>query len=480
MKTNFTLMLLLAVLVGNTFAQQPVSQVCHNENFDTQTSGWVHSLGAKEDNYNNPANNCALDRGIVTPGVGGHDPALVITPNYTSSGALKLIVSFDFFVFDANMNCNTWKDFACPTSIDLFYYANGVKYPAIKDVILPQNGPGHPSKVNIVFGVDANLTAGTVYSVEINFKQKSGIGNCTQSGTKYVIDNFEICEYPCTDCVIDAIDDIFCASTNHPIIVSEDLTTNDSKYAGAKVVYSLANGPFANGNSVVGGANLVVNSNGTFTITRTDFLKTIFEFTYRMRDTILGLEDIAAVRVCFPEGGPLPITVSNLYGIRKNAMVMLNWQAATESNMIDKFEIQRKTGCDFVTVGTVTAGSYVKHFSFNDLNPTTVTTEYRIKSILHSGSLIYSAVYAVSGIDAKNKFDLYPNPSNGSVQIVLSDISNVLNIDLINSNGSKVANILSTENGIIRFSNLKKGIYLITITDKLTGERITKKLVVSK
>lgn len=190
MKRKFTLALALVGSLNNLLAQD---LPCFSENFSNATNGWTYSQGASIHSYTNPANNCSANRGIVTPGVGGNNPCQVKTPMLTSNGGAKVKMIFDMFVMDANLKCNTWKDFACTTSVDVRYYANGNTYQGAVDYILPPNGPGNSGNVVINFYVGPNLPAGTQYQIEMFFKFKSGVGNCVQQNTKYVFDNFNIC-----------------------------------------------------------------------------------------------------------------------------------------------------------------------------------------------------------------------------------------------------------------------------------------------
>jgi hypothetical protein len=103
-------------------------------------------------------------------------------------------LTFDIIVLNANLKCNTWKDYPCQTSVDVFYYIAGTKYTGIIDKVLPPNGPGNSTQVSMSFDVGNNLPAGTAYKIEFCFKPKSGVGNCIQQNTKYVFDNFRNCE----------------------------------------------------------------------------------------------------------------------------------------------------------------------------------------------------------------------------------------------------------------------------------------------
>lgn len=191
MKVTFTLALALCCSINNLMAQE---QPCFSETFSGSTNGWTYSQGASIHSYTNPANNCSTDRGIVTPGVGGNNPCNLKTPLLTSNGGAKVKMTFDMFVMDANLKCNTWKDFACTTSMDVVYYVGSTAYQAAVDYILPPNGPLNTGRVTVNFYVGPNLPAGTQYQIEMFFKFKSGVGNCVQQNTKYIFDNFTICD----------------------------------------------------------------------------------------------------------------------------------------------------------------------------------------------------------------------------------------------------------------------------------------------
>jgi len=183
-----------------TLAVKSCDPPCSSETFSSANNGWRLKQGARIFNYQNPANQCSKDTGIITPGVGGYNPAHIRTPDYISSGAGSIDISFDIYCMDANLKCNSWKDYDCTTSVDLYYYAGNNRYEGLRDHILPPNGPANSPTVTIGFPVGNNLPAGTTYSIEIIFKFKSGIGNCIQQNTKYILDNFDICEKTCANC----------------------------------------------------------------------------------------------------------------------------------------------------------------------------------------------------------------------------------------------------------------------------------------
>ena len=477
MKRKFTFAIALLFSLNNLSAQ--LTQTCYSEDFNAPTAGWTYGQGASEGGYTSPGTGCTNNRGIITPGVGGNNPANVKTPYFTSTGALTVQIAFDIFCVNANLSCNTWKDFECPTSIDVFYYVGATKYIGITDLILPANGPLNSPTVSFSFSVGNNLPVGTNYRLELAFKPKSGIGNCGQPGTKYVLDNFKKCEITCINCGLDAINDNLCLQSNYMDVLSGDLSTNDLIYQGATVTYSLANGPFAFGNSTTGGATLTINPNGTFTIIRTDMTKTIFDFTYKVSDSFLGISDLASCTVCFPVGGVLPIIMTDFNAQRKEKTAILNWKTTSEINAL-KFEIERMSSNGFITVGSIAAknNGITNMYSFTENNSSATTTQYRLKLIDKDNRYRYSEIRTVKGIGSPVDFTISPNPSYGSTTIISTDVSGSERFQVLDNVGRVIRTLPNNNSGNINITGLQKGMFFIRLTNQTTGEQVTKKLVV--
>ena len=84
----------------------------------TLPPGIIVGQGVKMSTFNNPKNSCAQECGIVTPGIGGNNPGnIIFPPEYATT---SLSISFGIFVFDANLNCSSDKDFPTPTYVTGF------------------------------------------------------------------------------------------------------------------------------------------------------------------------------------------------------------------------------------------------------------------------------------------------------------------------------------------------------------------------
>ncbi len=179
-------------------------------------------------------------------------------------------------------------------------------------------------------------------------------------------------------------------------------------------------------------------------------------------------------------GGPLPITISTFYTKRNGNNVVLNWRSETEINA-KEFVIERSTGNGFVAVGTVAAlnNGGGAAYSFVDNNNSKTVSQYRLKMVDLNASFKLSETRAVKGTAAVSDFSVYPNPSVGFAKITIADLAEATNVDIIDNAGRLVKSIELKNTNTVEINNLQSGIYLIRITNKATGEALTKKLTVT-
>lgn len=473
-----TLLSTFSFFISNGIAQN--TPICFFENFNNPQSGWVLSNGSQIRNYNNPAIGCGNDIGIVTPNVSGNNNVIIKTPTNISNGNDFLKISFDIFKLSSNMNCSSWSNFDCPTNLEISMITDNNTIAGITNLIIPQIGPGFNPKITTVINIDGALPSGTSFRLMIKLKSNNAGISCTQSNSKYVLDNIELCQGTNVS-FIDATDDNLCYLANESDEFVGDVSLNDFSNSGSEVTYSLANGPFGLNSSSTGGATITFNADGTFILTRTDGLESIFDFTYKMTDNSTGLTDLASVRVCFTDGGPLPLTLVNFGCTRNNKTAELVWNTSIESNII-RFEIQRKIGARFETVGTVLAknSQIGSSYAFNEYNNASGITEYRLKIVENNNINRYSSIKALKGIKGADEMEVYPMPSKGNVTIRMNEINNRASVEIINLSGSVVKKISNNSSNLFEFNDLQNGFYIIKYTNNLTGNVITKKLMVTK
>jgi autotransporter-associated beta strand protein len=172
-------------------------------------------------------------------------------------------------------------------------------------------------------------------------------------------------------------------------------------------------------------------------------------------------------------GIPLPVTlVSYDAKLKTNGTVQLTWLTASETNN-SYFELQRSTdGITFTTIGKVTgAGNSTqeKRYDFIDLSPLAGTNYYKLLQYDKDGKKTDLGVRSVKVLLKENELTVYPNPSNGIVNVSF-DINSYQKVELVDLTGKiLMTKTIGRQASTISFdiSDLSAGVYNI----RLTGER---------
>ena len=161
--------------------------------------------------------------------------------------------------------------------------------------------------------------------------------------------------------------------------------------------------------------------------------------------------------------------------------VLLQWQTANEVNVSHYSITKSIDGKEFTVIGKVKANNRSSNeYSFTDKLKTEAldgkTVYYRIVGVDFDGQKQYSQVKSVALKVKSEGISVYPNPTNGIVHIVGSNIKEV---KLINYLGQQIATgtNLSNDAIIINTKNLSKGLYIVQIITK-NNEVKSEKLVV--
>lgn len=463
-----------------SFFTTNAQNVCFEYNFnDGSPNGWILSGGARVDDYRVPTN-CLIDPGgIITPGVGGNLPTRIVSPTLVSNGNSDLGLNFDIYRLNSNLQCNSWSDYTCPTSIQLSVQKGDSTYTLFSNLVLPHNGPGFSPRVSVHFNVQSLLSAGDEFSLIVDFRKKQNANSCSQSNTKYIIDNISVCQQQ-VNVLVDAIDDNLCALASTTEEFSGNLSSNDIHPTGSSPVYMIVNGPYGNNNTEPGGAVINMNTDGSFSVTRTDPTLSIFDFTYRVTDIITGSSDMATCTVCFNEAGPLPLYLIAFNALRKNKIVTVFWKTSMENNLIS-FEIQRKINNRFVTIGSMVPKNNPDgyFYEFSEINEFNHVSEYRIKCNGMDNAVKYSFIKSVSGLNQQNEMTVYPNPSKGSATVFINQSFEKYTVELVDYSGKSIKKIENISNNTIQLYDLKNGIYFIKAIETGSGKMLIQQLVVS-
>ncbi|WP_207513165.1 T9SS type A sorting domain-containing protein [Longitalea luteola] len=471
------------------------------EDFDPAPSGWILSQGA---NFNAVNNNVV----IQTPGVGGNNPANIGTPPVSkTSNTVK--VCFDIYAYKKVNGNDQAVPFPCDSYADILFVKSTVEtsnqaevpdsiYARQDNYLLPTNG----GTTCFTFTFPAVVTASD-FKVFISFK-----AGCGQGSIKYHIDNVkisgvqELCAE--TNCAPEALNDVFNrgngletsfsgalygSNLNYPVSSNVDAggTDNDQNDAYTDLKWELVTPPLVSKGSVI------INSDGTFTVTRTSTTVTELSFTYRMMDngpdndintSADNMYDEATVTITWPAASTLPVALVNFNGSRNGNYVTLQWRTNMESNN-NGFEIQRSTGNGvYEKVGFVASkapdgnSSVPLYYQFKETNMAKANSWYRIMQIDKDGKSTVTPVKGVRGLEEISKLTVYPNPGKAGNMNVLFGSSAVRDIIIADLGGRTIKQWNNYNEDNMVLSGLKAGVYMLMVNNRATSERMVQKIVV--
>lgn len=167
----------------------------------------------------------------------------------------------------------------------------------------------------------------------------------------------------------------------------------------------------------------------------------------------------------------IPVELTSFTASVSGNNVQLNWATATEKNNLG-FEVQRKSGNDFVVIGFVNGNgtaTNTQSYSYTDRNLLSGNYVYRLKQVDYNGAYEFSQTVEVN-IGVPNTFSLeqnYPNPFNPSTTINFNlAVDSKVVLKVFNLLGEEVRTLidgnLTAGSHRIDFnaSNLNNGIYI--------------------
>ena len=119
------------------------------------------------------------------------------------------------------------------------------------------------------------------------------------------------------------------------------------------------------------------------------------------------------------------------------------------------------------------------NYSYNDLNPEQGKINYyRIKLVDIYGASSYTEVKSIYYSQAANQPNIYPNPSNGFVSVMVKSAGKY-EVYIYDNTGREIKRVECSENKFDRINGLKPGFYTIKFIDSLNGSQSFRRLVVS-
>lgn len=487
---------------------------------------WQVSSNTDVHTYNRPLADCITDKGLQTPAVGQSAPVRLILPNMSFDAANgDISISFKVFVMDANLHCNSAKNFPCATYVTAYLikstYGGGTNtLPAGANIYAQQsyqiriaNGDN-----TIIFHQPA-IADGASYKIYFDFKTADNT-NCTSSGTKFVFDDFIVRKSSCTDdCPPVANDDYFdgnrqgflntlhanvyggfliwasqvpegyeMQSLSLPPAVENGTDYDVNNHPLSQMQFVLVSGPtLVNSQgcpSPAPAGTLTLHTDGSFEYIRTNVCISRVSFQYKIVDPTALESNVATVTIDLTPNSPLPVNFTSFTGQRNGTTVLLKWQTGSEKSA-NGFFVQRNTGSGWTNQGFVfslangQSGSPL-NYEFHETNTFSGTSQYRLAEQDIDGSLMYSEIIAVKATEASGNIIVYPNPSTtGSVTVLLPQLS-VYNISLYNRAGAKEREWNKVNNDAFTINSLRTGIYLLRVSDLIGGKSYTARLIITQ
>jgi hypothetical protein len=180
------------------------------------------------------------------------------------------------------------------------------------------------------------------------------------------------------------------------------------------------------------------------------------------------------------DNGLLPVTLTNFSANRNKSNVDIRWTTSFEQNA-SHFEVESAVlGKAFSTLAVISASNLELGSSYVYIDRTARkgTIQYRLKMVDFDGTVTYSEIRTLRGQGSISDFQVFPNPSNGAAKITLPAASEEADVQILDNSGRILKTIRLNNSNTAQFTDLQKGMYMIRVTDKQTGEKTTKKLTV--
>ncbi len=178
-----------------------------------------------------------------------------------------------------------------------------------------------------------------------------------------------------------------------------------------------------------------------------------------------GIETIA-----LGNGSALPVTWLSFNTYKKEDKVLLKWQTASETNT-DIFEVESSSNGRFYnkihTEKAAGNSNEIKSYSFTDPNPFSPLTYYRIKQSDFDGKFSYSDIRVIN-IRNTRGFVLFPNPSNGEINLNFETSPNKTSLKIFDPFGKLVMEQKAGSLSIINkwdFGFFSNGFYYVEINN---------------
>lgn len=181
-------------------------------------------------------------------------------------------------------------------------------------------------------------------------------------------------------------------------------------------------------------------------------------------------------------GNILPVELSFFKAVSIDESIRLSWETASELNN-QGFEVQKSIdGNIWEKIGVVEGNGTtveVQNYTFDDITPYSGINYYRLKQTDFNGTFEYSNVITERYDFIRNKIKVFPNPSNGFINIHVDyHSSEIIGIKITNNLGAIVwENIITEKTSFWRkeIELEENGIYFVSV---ITGNQVKNKTII--
>ncbi len=140
-------------------------------------------------------------------------------------------------------------------------------------------------------------------------------------------------------------------------------------------------------------------------------------------------------------------------------------------------------GTNYFQINVLNSNNFQNHYGVSDINNLNNNILFDGITQESGNELYYSNIQNL--LESENftfenekndKIKIYPNPSNGIINLMISDNSKIININIYNTLGGNVFNLKPENSKLIDLSNLKSGIYFLKVITENYAE--TKKIII--
>jgi len=204
--------------------------------------------------------------------------------------------------------------------------------------------------------------------------------------------------------------------------------------------------------------------------------------------TLSGSETSTAIMISIKSGiENLPVTLSSFTAKQTtDNKVSLAWVTSSESvNKGFSIERQEEGSGKFQSLGFIASkaeggnSQSMLAYSFKDVTAKNGTNMYRLVQEDLDGTKTYSEVRVVK-LNGQSVSMVFPNPSNGAVNISKTADGKKMNIQVIDQFGKIISQVNNITDANYRMNISQSGVYTIKMTYPKTGEQSIQRIVVQK